>query len=58
MGVYKQVKDMVNGANSTYRLKDKPYLVEAGDRDKHWGAIEKHFGGYGKKTPDSKCSIV
>lgn len=58
MGVYNRVKDMVNGANSTYRLKDKPYLVEAGDRDQHWGAVEKHFGQYGKKTPDSKCNVL
>lgn len=51
--VYKKIRDMVNGFNSTYRLSDEPFeVVQAGDREQHWGAVEKHFNG--KNVPDSK----
>ena len=56
MNVYNTIKKMANDYNSTYRLSDKPCeMIEAGDREKHWGAVEKYFDT--KKAPDSKCSF-
>ena len=54
MNVYNTIKKMTNDFNSTYRLSDRPCeMIEAGDREKHWGAVEKYFNT--KKAPDSKC---
>lgn len=56
MNVYNKIKKMANDFNSTYRLGEKPYqIVQAGDKEQHWGAIEKYFGG--KNAPDSKIYI-
>eukprot|EP00804_Cyclotella_cryptica_P022927 CCRYP_018744-RA/>CCRYP_018744-RA protein AED:0.29 eAED:0.29 QI:71/1/1/1/1/0.85/7/1036/740 len=46
MNVYNKVKQMTNDFNSTYRFGERPYqLIEAGDKEQHWGAIEKYFHG-------------
>lgn len=42
--VYDSVRNLVNKFNASYRFGDKPFaMVEAGDSEKHWGAIERHF---------------
>jgi len=42
--VYDKVRDLVNRFNSTYRFGATPYaIVSAGDVEKHWGAVERHF---------------
>jgi len=42
--VYGNVRNLVNKFNSSYRFGDKPFAsVEAGDVEKHWGAVERHF---------------
>jgi hypothetical protein len=57
MKVFNTIKQMTNEFNSTYRLGEKPYqIVKAGDREQHWGAIEKFFGG--SKAPDSKYKFT
>jgi len=44
--VYNRIRDLVNQFNASYRFGEKPYaVVEAGDMEKHWGAVEKFFGG-------------
>merc|ERR1712003_206260 len=44
--VYNKIRDFVNGFNSQYRFAEKPVkMVEAGDREKHWGAVETYFSG-------------
>eukprot|EP00957_Ditylum_brightwellii_P179186 13651133-Ditylum_brightwellii.AAC.1 len=44
--VYERLRDMVNNFSSTYRFGAKPYAqVEAGDMERHWGAVERYFGG-------------
>ena len=43
---------MVNGHGAKYRMGDKPFArLEAGDREGHWGIIEKYFGG--SKIPNN-----
>ncbi|KAG7361420.1 Piwi domain containing protein [Nitzschia inconspicua] len=44
INVYNKIRDLVNSFNSIYRLSDKPIqLISAGDRERHWGAVEKCF---------------
>mmetsp|Transcript_21287 Transcript_21287/g.46192 ORF Transcript_21287/g.46192 Transcript_21287/m.46192 type:complete len:966 (-) Transcript_21287:493-3390(-) len=44
--IYDSIRDMVNTHSAKYRLGDKPFQrVEAGDRQDHWGMVEKYFGG-------------
>ena len=51
--VYERIRDLVNNFNSSYRFGAKPYaMVEAGDVQRHWGAVEKYFGN-GKKLPSN-----
>lgn len=46
MNVYNKIKQMTNDFNSTYRFGERPYqLIEAGDKEQHWGAVEKYFHG-------------
>jgi len=50
--VYKRVADMIRHHNATYQFGSKPFgVVEAGDMNQHWGAIERYFGG--TKLPDN-----
>jgi len=52
MRVYERLRDIVNKFNSYYRFGAKPFaLVKTGDNDKHWGNVEKYFGG--SKLPDN-----
>lgn len=49
--VYNKVRDLVNRFNGSYRFGDQPHsTVEAGDNNRHWGAVERHFSG---KQPDN-----
>jgi hypothetical protein len=42
--VYNKIRDLVNGYNATYRFCPKPVqMIRAGDRERHWGAVEKVF---------------
>jgi len=44
MNVYSKIRDIVNGYNASYRFSQQPVqFVKAGDREKHWGAVEKCF---------------
>ena len=44
--VYERLRDLVNKFNSYYQLGAKPFAtVRAGDMDRHWGSVEKFFGG-------------
>lgn len=44
--VYNIIKRMANDFNSTYRFGERPHqLIEAGDKEQHWGAVEKYFHG-------------
>lgn len=44
--VYGTIRDLVNKFNSSYRFGQNPIAtVEAGDNEKHWGAVERHFSG-------------
>ncbi|KAL7520247.1 hypothetical protein ACHAWX_004980 [Stephanocyclus meneghinianus] len=46
MDVYNIIKRMANDFNSTYRFGERPHqLIEAGDKEQHWGAVEKYFHG-------------
>ena len=50
--IYNSIRDMVNGHGAKYRMGDKPFArLEAGDREGHWGIIEKYFGG--SKIPNN-----
>ncbi len=50
--VYKRVADMIRRHNATYQFGSKPFgVVEAGDMNQHWGAIERYFGG--TKLPEN-----
>ena len=43
--MYTRVRNAVNKMNASYRFGDTPHAkVEAGDNEKHWGAVERHFG--------------
>lgn len=49
--VYERIRDFVNGLKTYYRFGQKPFaMVEAGDRERHWGAFEKYFSG---KAPEN-----
>jgi len=51
--VFNKLRDHVNRFNATYRFPDRPYqLVKAGDLDRHWGEVEKFFGG-NRKMPNN-----
>jgi hypothetical protein len=42
--VYGKIRDIVNGHKAHYRFGQNPYaVVEAGDNQQHWGAVEKYF---------------
>lgn len=42
--VFGRIRDLVNQFNSVYRFGDSPFAeVEAGDMDKHWGAVNRFF---------------
>jgi len=44
--VYGKIRDLVNKFNASYRFGEKPFAsVEAGDNEKHWGAVERYFSG-------------
>ncbi|KAG7355808.1 Piwi domain containing protein [Nitzschia inconspicua] len=44
INIYNKIRDLVNSFNSIYRLSDKPIqLISTGDRERHWGAVEKCF---------------
>jgi len=44
--VYERLRDLVNKFNSYYQFGAKPFAtVRAGDMDRHWGSVEKFFGG-------------
>lgn len=45
-GVYDRIRDLVNNFNAAYTFGRQPFaVVEAGDEQHHWGAVEKHFSG-------------
>lgn len=49
--VYGKIRDNVNKFNASYRFSDRPHaIVEAGDNDQHWGAVERHFS---QSQPDN-----
>ena len=40
--VYDKIRDIVNGHHSHYSFGQKPFAyVKTGDREEHWGAIER-----------------
>merc|ERR1712238_561946 len=42
--VYNKIRDLVNSYKATYRLSIQPVqVVSAGDRERHWGAVERCF---------------
>jgi len=44
--VYMRIKEMVNNFQAHYRFNEKPFaIVEAGDNERHWGAVERFFSG-------------
>jgi hypothetical protein len=50
--MYDRVCRMVNNLQASFRFPDKPYeIVSAGDLERHWGAVEKFFGG--SRLPDN-----
>lgn len=53
MSVYSTIRDMVNNHGSKFRFGANPVAyIQAGDRQDHWGAVEKYFGGT-KKLPNN-----
>lgn len=53
LNVFNKIKRMTNDFNSSYRFGERPYeIVQAGDREQHWGAVEKHFNS--KQVPESE----
>lgn len=50
--MYDRVCKMVNNLQASFRFPDKPYaIVPAGDLERHWGAVERFFGG--SRLPDN-----
>jgi hypothetical protein len=49
--VYDIICNMVNRHQSAYRFPVKPFsVVKAGDNNKHWGAVERHFSSTKETT--------
>lgn len=50
--VYSRITDMVNKFSAAYRFAARPYaVVEAGDLDDHWGAVQRYFSN--SKLPEN-----
>jgi aubergine-like protein len=50
--MYGRVRQMVNRCNASFRFPEEPYeIVAAGDLERHWGAVERFFGG--TRLPDN-----
>lgn len=44
--MYGRLKRIVNKYQASFSFPEEPYdIVPAGDNEKHWGAIERYFGG-------------
>jgi hypothetical protein len=44
--IYDRIKKMVNSLNASFRFPEKPYeIAAAGDLERHWGTVERVFGG-------------
>ena len=42
--VYDRIRDYINKLNASYRFTEAPHsLIEVGDNQAHWGAVERHF---------------
>ncbi|KAL3902739.1 MAG: hypothetical protein SGILL_010715 [Bacillariaceae sp.] len=42
--VYNRIRNVVNGFSALYRFSEQPVkLISAGDRERHWGAVEQCF---------------
>lgn len=41
--IYDIITKMVNNHKSPYRFPPRPMVVQAGDNNEHWGAVERHF---------------
>ena len=49
--VYGKLKTQLNNMNASFRFGENPYdMIEAGDDEKHWGAVERALSG---KLPDN-----
>lgn len=53
---YERIVSFVNRHSSKFRLPDKPYKVikTENDMERHWGAVETHFGKSMKLPPNGK----
>ena len=50
--MYGRLRNLVNNFQASFRFPSEPYeIVRAGDNEKHWGAVERYFGG--KSLPDN-----
>lgn len=44
--MYGRLRDIVNKYEASFTFPREPYdIVPAGDNERHWGAVEKYFGG-------------
>mmetsp|Transcript_16083 Transcript_16083/g.23679 ORF Transcript_16083/g.23679 Transcript_16083/m.23679 type:complete len:944 (-) Transcript_16083:8-2839(-) len=49
-GMYRRIRDRVNGQNATYRMGNKPFvtITHQGNDNSHWRDVQKYFDGQKK----------